>query len=344
VSQTIEPADEDPSQPAGRLGVTLLTGFLGAGKTTLVNRLLARENGPRLAVVVNEFGDLGIDGDLVVGASERLVLLDGGCVCCTVRGDLAAALADLLAARERRLFGKRDFDGILIEASGLAAPGPIAQTLILDPNLAHKLYLESILCLVHGRNLPQQVAEFPEAAAQVAYADLLLLNHADQASTQELAETKRLLGELNALAEVHETRHAEIDPAVLESVQQRVRAPAPEPMQAAHVHASGVGSVSLASAMPLDLAALKLWLQFLASRRGHELFRIKGLVRCTGLSEAVVIQGMYEWLEIGPGTGPAPEESRLVLVGRHLDRAECARGWAAAGGRPQSCSSQAERL
>jgi G3E family GTPase len=321
----------EPEEP---LPVTLLTGFLGAGKTTLVNRILTERGEGRFAVVVNEFGDVGVDGDLVVEASERLVQLSNGCVCCTVRGDLQAALVELLAARKRRLFGRRDFDAVLIEASGLAAPGPIAQTLALDESLRRALRLDGVVTLVHAVNLPRQLEEFPEAALQLAWADRVLLNHIDRASEAELARAREAIAELapsarvleasfaaaplEELLEVHTTRDAAWDLADSRS---------------AHSHRSGVSTVALESSEPLELDTLKVWLQFLAARRGQELYRVKGILRCAGRPERVVVQAMYEWLELGPGEGPAPERSVLVLIGRDLDREELERGWQACGGR-----------
>ncbi len=321
----------EPSPEA--LPVTLLTGFLGAGKTTLVNRILTERSESRYAVVVNEFGDVGVDGDLVVGAADRLVQLANGCVCCTVRGDLQAALVELLAARERRLFGQRDFDAVLIEASGLAAPGPIAQTLQLDGVLRERLRLDGILTLAHAVNLGRQLLEFPEATAQIAYADRVLLNHADRASDEELRAAHAAVRAINAVAEVQETSFARAELKSLLSVGTTSDAAwcvAGEGGE--HSHASGVSTVALRSTAALDFDALKIWLQFVSARRGHELYRLKGVLRCRGRDERIVVQGMYEWLELGPGERAAPAESVMVFIGKDLDAAELRRGWAACGG------------
>lgn len=316
------------------LPVTLLTGFLGAGKTTLVNRILTERGEGRYAVVVNEFGDVGVDGDLVVGATDHLVQLSNGCVCCTVRGDLQAALRELLAARERRLFGRRDFDAVLIEASGLAAPGPIAQTLAMDASLREALRLDGVITLVHAVNLPRQLAEFPEASEQLAYADRVLLNHLDRASTAELERTREAIAELAPSAEVLEATFAA---APLERLLEvRTTSDAAwtlDESRSAHSHQSGVSTVALESSSPLQLDTLKVWLQFLAARRGQELYRIKGILRCEGRPERIVVQGMYEWLELGPSEEPAPERSVIVLIGRDLEEDELRRGWRACGAR-----------
>lgn len=315
------------------LPVTLLTGFLGAGKTTLVNRILGEQSETRFAVVVNEFGDVGIDGELVVGASERLVQLANGCVCCTVRGDLQEALRELLEARERRLFGKRDFDAVLIEASGLAAPGPIAQTLNVDPVLSAGLRLDGILTLAHAGNLCRQLEEFPEAVAQVAYADRVLLNHADRVNAVELTAARRAVGEINALAVVEECSFAggELGPLLAVGTTQDA-AWRVDQLEDEHVHHGEVGTVALRSSQPLRFDTLKIWLQFLAARRGPELYRLKGILHCAERVERVVVQGMYEWLELAASEEPAPAESVLVIIGKNLDEDELRRGWAACGG------------
>ncbi|MFT7487420.1 MAG: G3E family GTPase [Candidatus Paceibacteria bacterium] len=315
------------------LPVTLLTGFLGAGKTTLVNRILTERHGERIAVLVNEFGELGIDGQLVVSSADSLVELANGCVCCTVRGDLQKGLHDLLQARAGGLFRRgQALDRILIEASGLAAPGPIAQTLAIDPGLRASLRLDGILALAHAQNLPRQLQAHPEAVQQIAYADRVLINHADRATAIEIETCRASIRARNSLAEVLISEHAAIDVGPLLAIgttrEGDWNLDSSEDL-GDHSHASDVTSVALRSGAPMDLAKLKIWLQFLGTRRTHELFRLKGILRCTGRSERVVVQGMYEWLELGPGDGLAPDESALVLIGRDLDHEELQRGWRA---------------
>ncbi len=345
----------DSSSP---LPVTLLTGFLGAGKTTLVNRILSERHGERIAVVVNEYGELGIDGSLVVSSADELVQLANGCVCCTVRGDLQQSLIQLLDARTRR-FRKKPFDRILIEASGLAAPGPIAQTLAIDPALRAALRLDGILTLAHAVNLPRQLVEHPEAAQQVAYADRLLINHADRASEEQLAACRASAARHNSLAEVLVASHAQLAVGPLLNVgttrdtywdleardlDQPASALSSLPSEhkhdnegkhgtlGEHGHDAHVSSIALRSDQELELPKLKIWLQFLTNRRSHDLYRVKGILRCTGIPNRVIVQGMYEWLELGPGEGARPEQSALVLIGKDLDREEIERGWAACHG------------
>ena len=301
--------------------VTLLAGFLGAGKTTLLNRILAECHGERVAVIVNEYGAAGIDGRLVVGVSDELVELANGCVCCTVRGDLSRTLRRLLARR-------RAPDRVLIETSGLASPGPAAQTLLLDSELAGAYRLVGVLTMAHAANLPHQFDRHPEVAEQLAYADVVVLNHIDRTDSAGRERARSLVRRANALAQVLETTRADLPLAELltpTSAFDTARAARVPPV----THSSGVSTVALRARRPLDLHALKMWLRFVASRRGQDLYRAKGLLHCAGHAESVVVQAMYEWMELGPGVGPAPEESLLVLIGDGLDGAEIERGWEA---------------
>lgn len=311
--------------------VTLLTGFLGSGKTTLLNRLVTAPGAGRFAVIVNETGDVALDGRLVVGSTEEIVELRDGCVCCTVRGDLSAAVGRLLD-RRRAWFRRLRFDRLVVECSGLASPGPVVQTFLLDARLARETRVDGVLALASAVDVPRQLAEHAETAEQLGYADTILLNHVDRADGEGLAAAERAVRSINPTAPLQHAVRAEVDPAPLLDL--GGHDPSRWSFDAhhhAHAH-DGVGHLTLRSDRPLDLARLKLFLQFVASRRSWQLLRLKGLFRCEGHTRAVVAHGIYQWLELGPAALPPPARSELLLIGRGLDAGELERGWAAAGG------------
>lgn len=316
------------------LPVTLVTGFLGAGKTTLVNRVLHERHGERIAVVVNEFGSVGIDGRLVVASEDEVVELANGCVCCSVRGDLIASLGRLLDAAERRL-ARRPLERILIETSGLASPGPILQTLRVEPRLATATRASGVVTLVHAGQALEQLARHPEAPEQVAYATTLVLGHVDAAADDQLAQVEAELARRNPTARRVRALRGDVPlELVLEDAETLPGAehePAADGGSAAHT--AGASALVLRSRRPLDLHRLKMWLAFVAGRRRGELWRMKGLVACSGHRQAVLVQAVYQVLELGPcEERTAPEESVLVVIGRDLDPAELERGWAACQG------------
>ena len=311
------------------LPVTIVTGFLGAGKTTLVNRVLADPQGERIAVLVNEFGDVGIDGRLVVRASEELVELANGCVCCSIRGDLVRALQDLLRARDRRWF-RRPFDRLLIETSGLASPGPVLQTLRVEPDLARRTREAAVVTVLNAPHAREEAQRHPEVEEQIGYAGLLIVNHQDQADEAELGALERFLRQRNPGAELVRAERSDVPTRLVFAEHGSVRTE--ELVHAsskAHGHTEGAGAVVLRSDTPRDLHRLKMWLGFLAQDRTHDLWRIKGVLHCSGHAEAVVVQAVYQLLELGPGEGAAPAESVLVLLGRDLDEDTLRRGWEA---------------
>jgi len=191
----------------GKIPVTVLTGYLGAGKTTLLNRILTEDHGKRYAVIVNEFGEIGIDNDLVVGADEDVFEMNNGCVCCTVRGDLIRVVAGLM---KRQRPGKPAFDAIIVETTGLADPGPVAQTFFVDEDVKAKTQLDSVTALVDAKHVMARLDDSKEAREQVAFADRIILNKVDLATEAELVAVERRLRKLNPLAPIIRAERADV--------------------------------------------------------------------------------------------------------------------------------------
>src|SRR5579864_8926903 len=181
-----------------KIPVTVLTGYLGAGKTTLLNRILSEPHGRKYAVIVNEFGEIGIDNDLVVGADEEVFEMNNGCICCTVRGDLIRILGGLMKRRDK-------FDGILIETTGLADPSPVAQTFFTDEDVRRKTALDAIVTVVDAKHVEQRLADTETADDQIAFADVILLNKTDLVTPAELARVEKRLRALNPFAKIYRT-------------------------------------------------------------------------------------------------------------------------------------------
>ncbi len=315
--------------------VTVLTGFLGAGKTTLLNRLLRGAEGKRYAVIVNEYGELGIDGSLVVGAEEEVYELNNGCVCCKLRGDLIRVASNLLKRPGR-------FDGIIIETTGLADPAPVVQTFYFDDLLRQHTRIDSVICVADARHLAGQLDDAPETGAQLAQADLVLLNKVDLANDAMLAEAERLVQQLNPSAELRRSVHGDIPLSQLLDRGafdlSRMRVPGPRlgatPVgtrshvyrpAAAGQHSKGIDSVSLSFTQALDRSRFMPWLQGLVTERGADLLRAKGIVAFEGADRRFVFQAVHMTVDSGLDRAWAEgesRESRLVFIGRKLDAGE----------------------
>ena len=189
-AQTEAPSETKTTTEAGRIPVTVLTGYLGSGKTTLLNRILTENHGKRYAVIVNEFGEIGIDNDLIVESDEEIYEMNNGCICCTVRGDLIRILGDL---RTKRDTGKLKFDRVIIETTGMADPGPVAQTFFLDESIGGYFLLDSVLTLVDAKHANETLDQFREAQEQVGFADRILLSKTDLVSEEELRRARTYL-------------------------------------------------------------------------------------------------------------------------------------------------------
>ena len=340
------PQDTVPPARTGPVPVTLLVGFLGSGKTTLANHILSAQHNQRIAVIVNEFGDVGIDGQLIVGVDDNVVELSNGCLCCTIRGDLADTLRQLLE-RRRLSSDAPPFERIVIEASGLASPGPVLQGMLIDPTLHAQVQIDGVITMAHAKHIVQQLRDHPEAPEQVAYADHIVLNHCDQCAEAELAAAEASLHTCNPQADIERSTRAAVDVARVLNKHTWASTRVHEALAHddvcgdhthidahEHHHTQGIGALTLRADSPMDLPRLIQWLQRVSTQTRHELMRLKGILSCAGQDQAVVIQGVYQWLEVRQDAGGLPASSVLVMIGRHLDEDTLRHEWAACIARP----------
>jgi G3E family GTPase len=301
--------------------VTVLTGYLGAGKTTLLNHILTEQHGKKYAVIVNEFGEVGIDNDLVVGADEEVFEMNNGCICCTVRGDLIRILGGLMKRKDR-------FDAILIETTGLADPSPVAQTFFVDDEVRQRTKLDAIVTVVDAKHLLQRLDDSHEAEEQVAFADIILLNKTDLVSREELAQVERRIRSINAYAKLHYTQKCGIEPEKILGRGafdlDRILSLEPEFLgEDHHHHDDEIQSFSFKTMAPLDHQRFMKWMGDLVATQGPDILRAKGILAFKDEPRRFVFQGVHMLLDGDlqqPWKPGETRESRLVFIGRNLNR------------------------
>lgn len=302
--------------------VTVLTGYLGAGKTTLLNRILTHEHGKKVAVIVNEFGEVGIDNQLVIDADEEIFEMNNGCICCTVRGDLIRIIGNLMRRRDK-------FDHMVIETTGLADPAPVIQTFFVDEDMQTQLNLDAVVTVVDAKHIHQHW-DADEAQEQIAFADVILLNKTDLVSEADLADLENRIRSMNAMTKIYRTQDAAVEMESILGVSafdlDRALEIDPEFLgEDAHEHDETVGSVALTESGEIDGERLNGWLGNLLQTKGPDIFRMKGILNIAGEDQRFVFQGvhmLFDGRADRPWKASETRKNELVFIGRNLDEAQ----------------------
>jgi len=344
-----------PDATPEKIPVTVLTGYLGAGKTTLLNRILSEPHGKKYAVIVNEFGEIGIDNDLIVGADEEVFEMNNGCICCTVRGDLIRIIDGLM----RR---KGKFDAIIVETTGLADPAPVAQTFFVDENVGKKTKLDAVVTVADAKWLRDRLRDAPEAKNQIAFADVILINKTDLVTPEELREVEARIRGINPYAKLHRTERAnialdevlgrnafdlerilDIEPAFLEADDHdhdhhhdhhhdgHDHDHAHSHGGLKHYHDEEMQSISLSSDAPLDPDKFFPFIQNLVQVEGPNILRCKGILSLRDDPQRFVFQGVHMMLDGDhqrEWRADEKRQSRLVFIGRNLPEEKIRKGFA----------------
>ncbi|MGX1186467.1 G3E family GTPase [Pseudomonas sp. F-14 TE3623] len=315
-----------------KIPVTVISGFLGAGKTTLVNHLLSQNKQYRIGVVVNEFGEVGIDGQLIVSEKEALIEINNGCVCCTVRADLVASIKEILALAGQRV------DRLIVETSGLADPAPVLQTFLADPDLRTQVELESVITVVDALHLNIQLAD-EIVREQIAFADTLILNKIDLITSDMLASIHNQIRQVNRTAHLIQAINSQvpvdtllgtkcfslpnllmIEPHILDDEDHD------------HEHDASISSCSIVTSGALDADRFNRWINQLVQNQGQQLMRMKGLLNFASEARRFHFHSVHMLLEAMPGRrwqDDEPRDNRFVFIGRDLDSNNLRQGFLA---------------
>jgi G3E family GTPase len=347
------------SEAQTQIPVTVLTGYLGSGKTTLLNRILSENHGKRYAVIVNEFGEIGIDNDLIVESDEEIYEMNNGCICCTVRGDLIRVVEGLMRRPGR-------FDAIVVETTGLADPVPVAQTFFMDEDVRRKTRLDAVVALVDAKHLPLRLKDSREAEDQIAFADVVLLNKTDLVTSEELKNVEATIRAINPSARIHRTTRAGVK---LEEVLDRgafdlSRALENDPHFLDgdydhehgdhdhdhhhhdhnghdHAHVSPIHDVTVQSVSlrggEMDQKKFFPWIEKITQMEGPNILRLKGIIAFKDDPDRYVIQGVHMIVEGDHQRAwkdGEKHESRLVFIGRELDADKLKRSFEACQAAP----------
>jgi G3E family GTPase len=342
----------DDTVRSKKASVIMVTGFLGAGKTTLVNRILTADHGRRIAVIVNEFGDVGIDHHLLISSDQEVIQMNNGCICCTVRSDLLRSFFELSEHRAK-------FDTVIIETTGLAEPAPVAQTLYADERIRSEFALDGVITVVDAKHVSAQLEESAEACEQIAFADLIILNKTDLAATDELDRIEHQIGQLNKVAKICRTKNSELDLNVVFDVESADLGRRIDAAIAAHHHEhndeahddghhghdrhdhdyhghrhhnhlQNIMTVCIAEPGELDGMKLSVWFRSQIAEFGKNLLRMKGILNLRGDPDQFVFQGVRMEFEGRPGRPWSADEhrlNRLVFIGRKLDQDAITQGF-----------------
>ncbi len=333
------------SREPDKIPVTVLTGYLGAGKTTLLNRILSEPHGKRYAVVVNEFGEIGIDNELVIGADEEVFEMNNGCICCTVRGDLIRIIEGLM----RR---KGKFDAIIVETTGLADPAPVAQTFFVDEDVQKAARLDAVVTVADAKWLAHRLRDAPEAKNQIAFADVIVLNKTDLVSAAELREVEARIRGINPYATLHRAQNCDV--ALADVLERRAfdldRILDIEPdflvvedhdhdhdhghdhahNGLRHFHDEDMQSVSIRLDGDVDPARFMPWINRLTQEQGLNILRCKGIVAMKNDPKRFVFQGVHMMLDGDSQRewrADEKRESKVVFIGRNLQEEDIRKGF-----------------